>query len=93
MIKAEIIYINAEKDCLHLTLALQEGDTVGDALRISGLLTSHPEIEQLALGIFAKTVTRDTVVKNGDRIEIYRPLLIDPKQKRRDRAKLKKRSM
>ena len=59
---------------------LAEGATVRDALAASGLRGNR-------LGIFGKPVTLETRVADGDRIEIYRPLAIDPKEARRRRAR------
>lgn len=61
--------------------------TIADALCVSGLQATYPEIKEATVGIFARIVALDTVVKPGDRIEFYRPLLIDPKEKRRKLAK------
>ena len=59
----------------------------------SKIFNDFPEIDlnNLLLGIFSRRITIDTVVKEGDRIEIYRPLLIDPKEKRRLKAKRSKK--
>ncbi len=62
---------------------------MAEAISKSGLLQSHPETAGMAVGIFAKLVSLNTEVKAGDRIEIYRPLLIDPKENRRQRARKK----
>lgn len=87
MVKVELVYVAQDRTLVHFTLSLEPGSTVGDALNKSGLLVSNPELEGLDLGIFAKKVTLNTLVKSGDRIEIYRPLSFDPKEKRRQRAK------
>lgn len=87
MVKVEIIYITAEKTVVQIPCVLSAGSTVGDALAVSGILNTHPEIEKLSLGIFSEKVTANTLLKNGDRVEIYRPLLNDPKEKRRLHAK------
>ncbi|ASQ47169.1 RnfH family protein [Legionella clemsonensis] len=91
MVKVEIIYIPEEGSTIHLELNLQPGSTIGDALQESNLLTAHPEIKNFPVGIFAQQKTLDTVLKPGDRIEIYRPLSFDPKEKRRLRAKTKEK--
>lgn len=90
MVDVELVYVPAAgQDAIHLTLELLEGATVSDALETSGLLTSHPWISDLSVGIFAKVVSLETRLKSGDRLELYRPLLIDPKEKRRQRARQK----
>ena len=66
----------------------REEMTVRQALEESGLLRLIPglEIEQLKLGIYSRFVSLDSSVKPGDRVEIYRPLIADPKAMRRKRA-------
>lgn len=64
------------------TLELPEGSTVGDALAAAKLpLEGHP-----ALAIFGETVAVDRPLRDGDRVELLRPLLLDPKEARRRRA-------
>ena len=89
MVNVELVYIPAGLNAIHLHLTVALGATVADVLHQSGLSVSHPEIKDMPVGIFAKPVTLDTIVKQGDRLEIYRPLMIDPKEKRRLRAKQK----
>ncbi|NVK31614.1 MAG: RnfH family protein [Gammaproteobacteria bacterium] len=69
-------------------VAVEDGTTVGDAIALSNIQAYFPHIDMtpLAVGIFSRVVDRDTVCQAGDRIEIYRPLLVDPKQQRRTRA-------
>jgi putative ubiquitin-RnfH superfamily antitoxin RatB of RatAB toxin-antitoxin module len=69
-------------------LSLPKGATVADAIERSGIRTARPDIEIRAdrLGIFSRKVAPDTRLRDGDRVEIYRPLLIDPKEARRKRA-------
>jgi putative ubiquitin-RnfH superfamily antitoxin RatB of RatAB toxin-antitoxin module len=61
-----------------------EHTTVQHALEVSGVLQDFPELQQqeLMLGIWGKRVSLQQVLKPDDRIEIYRPLLLDPKQAR-----------
>lgn len=67
-----------------VTLALPDGSTVADAVRIA-----MPDIglDQHRVGIFSKLKTPETVLREHDRVEIYRPLLADPKDARRKRAR------
>ncbi|WP_398309505.1 RnfH family protein [Zoogloea sp.] len=70
-------------------LRLPQGSTVQRAVEASGLLQKHPEIDLAKgnkLGVFAKLVKADTVLRDKDRVEIYRPLIADPKEVRRKRA-------
>ena len=70
--------------------SLDEGATVGDALRASGILERRPGIDVRRLGVFGKEVSAQTRLRDGDRVEIYRPLPIDPKEARRRRARKKR---
>lgn len=73
-------------------LRVPTGTTVEQAIKLSKLMDECPEIDLLKnkLGIFSKFTQRDTILRSNDRIEIYRPLKIDPKEARRIRAKAKK---
>ena len=64
------------------------GTTVAEAIQASGILHKYPEIDLTInkLGIFGKLTKADAVVRDKDRIEIYRPLIADPKEVRRKRA-------
>jgi putative ubiquitin-RnfH superfamily antitoxin RatB of RatAB toxin-antitoxin module len=70
------------------TVHLPAGSSLAQAIEASGILAQFPELD-LAVnrtGIFGKLKTPDTVVREGDRVEIYRALLADPKDARRRRA-------
>jgi len=92
MIRVEVAYALPENQFL---VELEVNDTTSalEAIRQSGLFKLYPELEQqdLEIGIFSKPVAADTALKNGDRVEIYRPLTIDPKEARRLRAAAKKK--
>lgn len=90
MVKIELVYVSPERQTVHLTLTLKRGATVMDALHTSGIYDSHPETKNLTVGIYAKQVSLDTPLKDGDRVELYRPLALDPKDTRRQRARTKK---
>ena len=86
-IQVEVVYaLPAVQPLMHV--ALVEGATVGDAVRASGLLEAYPDIDlaKNKVGIFSKLVKLDEKVRDRDRVEIYRPLLADPKEVRRKRA-------
>lgn len=87
-IHVEVIYaLPGRHELVHLTLP--EGTTVHQAIEASGLLQKYPDIEPgkaNKLGIYAKLVKPETVLRERDRVEIYRPLLADPKDVRRKRA-------
>lgn len=75
-------------------LTLDQGATVGEAVDRSGLPERFPELEirPERLGVFGVHRSPDDPVRNGDRVEIYRPLKIDPKVARRLAAEAKKGS-
>jgi hypothetical protein len=86
-IHVEVIYaLPAQQPLLQVRLA--EGATVEDAIRASGVLDAFPEIDlaKNKVGIFSKLVKLDEKVRDRDRVEIYRPLIADPKEVRRKRA-------
>lgn len=70
-------------------LELPFGATVADAIARSGFRTARPdaEVREDRLGIFSRKASFATVLRDGDRVEIYRPLKLDPKEARRLRAR------
>ncbi len=72
---------------VELSVEVSSHATVAWAIRQSGVLEQFPELklESLQVGIFSRRVTLDTVLQAGDRVEIYRPLSLDPKEARRRR--------
>lgn len=89
MANVEVVYVPVGKRALHVTIAFTSGMTVANAIEQSNLLQTHPDLLDMTVGIFARIVSLDTLLKPGDRVEIYRPLLISPMEKRRQRAKQK----
>jgi uncharacterized protein len=87
-IAVEVVYASPGEQLL-LNVALPAGATVHNAIEASGVLRRYPEIDLAAakVGIFSRPCRLDEAVADGDRVEIYRPLLNDPKQARRDRAR------
>ncbi|OSN11265.1 RnfH family protein [Lonsdalea iberica] len=85
--RVEVVYALPERQFLR-TLELNEGSTVEQAIKASGLLTLRPEIDLNInkIGIFSRPVKLDEKLQEGDRVEIYRPLTADPKELRRQRA-------
>lgn len=90
MVKVELVYSSLEQKTVHMRLELESGSTVLDALHASGIYNTYPETQEMAVGIYAKVVSLDTILKDGNRLEIYRPLALDPKEKRRRLARAKK---
>jgi putative ubiquitin-RnfH superfamily antitoxin RatB of RatAB toxin-antitoxin module len=88
MINVEIVYARLDKSVINKVCQLPDNSTVYDALMTSNMLVCYPEITGFTMGIFSKRVTNETLLYDGARLEIYRPLLLDPKEKRRQRAKL-----
>jgi putative ubiquitin-RnfH superfamily antitoxin RatB of RatAB toxin-antitoxin module len=87
MVEVEVAYAKLEEQAL-VVLQMPEGSTVEAAIQASGLLERFPEIalSELKVGIFGVVCKLDQPVSEGDRIEIYRALLHDPKEARRQRA-------
>lgn len=71
-----------------VSVRISPGTTVEEAIRVSGILKTFPEIDLsvTAVGIFGERVRLQDPVNAGDRIEIYRPLIADPRQSRKRRA-------
>ncbi len=67
---------------------MKKGTTLKEAIEASGILDSFEQIDLTKdrVGIFSKFATLDTVLREKDRVEIYRPLIADPKQVRKERA-------
>lgn len=87
MINIQLGYAKAEQQLI-LDLSVPPGTTILQAIEASDLIRQMPEIDisVLRVGIYSKLKTLDTVVREGDRVEIYRPLIADPKESRRRRA-------
>ncbi len=82
-----VCYAEADRQ-LWLRLEVPDGSTIQQAIELSGVLIRYPHIDLTTqkVGIFGKLAKADTVLRDRDRIEIYRPLLADPKEVRRKRA-------
>ena len=72
-----------------LSLKVATGSTVLDVLRLSGLLEHYPEIDLAtqSVGVWGHLRTLDAALRDGDRVEVYRPLQVDPKEARRLRQR------
>ena len=90
MLKVEVVYALLENQFVK-SLDVKPDLSVVEVIKLSGVLEEFPEInlDINPVGIYSKKVTLDSVVKNGDRIEIYRALRVSPKEARRLRAKKK----
>ena len=86
-IRVDVVYALPER-YWSVRLELAAGTTVAQALDLSGIerLAEGIEIDPARLAVFSRPVLPSTVLRDGDRLEVLRPLLVDPKQGRRDRA-------
>jgi len=86
-IKVEVVYALPHRQEL-IRLQLASGSTLQQAIERSGLLGKYPEIDlaKFKMGIYGKLSKADTVLRDRDRVEIYRPLIADPKEVRKQRA-------
>ena len=86
-INIEVLYALPHEQKL-LKVRASQGASVIDAIKLSGILETHPEIDlsNSKLGIYGKLSKADSILRDKDRVEIYRPLIADPKEIRRQRA-------
>ena len=82
-----LVYSPLPRQVREWSIELQAGATLGHALECCGLLEEFPDLEKnrLQLGVWGRKVRIDHVLQDRDRIEIYRPLQVDPKTARRER--------
>ncbi len=83
----EIVYAPDNKQTIIKKVEYQQNMNVERAIFLSDLLELYPEISSYAVGVYKNIVTKDYLLNPKDRVEIYRPLLVCPKEKRRKRAK------
>jgi putative ubiquitin-RnfH superfamily antitoxin RatB of RatAB toxin-antitoxin module len=86
-LRVEVVFALPEKQVM-LALSVERGATVAEAIAASGLAERFPDesIRDLETGIWGHPAARDRCVEEGDRIELYRPLLRDPREARRELA-------
>lgn len=73
-------------------LRMANGSTVRAAVAAAGVLARHPGLaDALDVGIWGRACAPDEVLRSGDRVEIYRPLRVDPKEARRVRARVRRK--
>ncbi len=87
VIEVEVVYALPQRQTV-VQLRVPAGSNLGEAIAISGITAQHPELDsnQMTAGIFGKRRPRSTILRDHDRIEIYRPLIADPLEVRRQRA-------
>ena len=86
-LSVEVVYASGKVADL-VTVRLEVGATVRDAIAASRLAEKYP-VDWNAVGVFGRRVAAEERLADGDRVEIYRPLLVDPKEQRRQRARKK----
>jgi len=89
-IDVEVVFAVHDKQIIK-SLSVAAGTTAIEAVGLSAIREDFPEIpgdDEIELGIFSKKCPADEVLHSGDRVEIYRPLLIDPKEARRLKAEV-----
>ncbi|AJJ11484.1 rnfH Ubiquitin family protein [Yersinia rohdei] len=91
-IRVEVVYALPERQYLR-TVSLDVGSTVEDAINTSGLLELRSDIDlkKNKVGVYSRPVKLSDKLNDGDRVEIYRPLIADPKELRRQRAEQAKK--
>ncbi len=92
-LQIDLAYSPAPRQVQSARLSLPAGSTVADALRASGWLEEHGlALESLRCGVWGKVQPLDRPLRDGDRVELYRPLTVDPKEARRLRYKKQRRA-
>jgi putative ubiquitin-RnfH superfamily antitoxin RatB of RatAB toxin-antitoxin module len=87
-IEVEVVYALPLRQVMR-QVRVPEGTTAEQAVQVSGILELFPEIDLSfnKLGVFGKVVKPGRILQDSDRVEIYRPLAVDPKEARRRRAR------
>lgn len=87
LLRIDAVYCPQPGQVDTVTLQLPAGATVADALQASGLLARHGlSLDGVQAGIWSRVKPHDTALRDGDRVELYRPLTVDPKEARRVRS-------
>ena len=92
MIRVEVAFARPDRQEI-ISLNVEEGTTAVEAVKSSGIVAIFPEVDPESddMGVFGKVIKNPSAheLRDGDRVEVYRPLQIDPKQARLNRAKKK----
>jgi uncharacterized protein len=92
-LRVEVVHCPRSGRCDRVSLQLKVGDTVGDAVRASGLCARHALDEAtLRVGVWGRLQPLDMALREHDRVELYRGLQVDPKEARRLRYKRGRRT-
>ncbi|MGB3462261.1 RnfH family protein [Rhodanobacter lindaniclasticus] len=88
-IAVEVVFADGESAVVRCHAQVPGGCTVAEAIAASGIIPSLPEgaVAPARLGIFGRKAAADQIVRDGDRIEICRPLVLDPMEARRRRSR------
>lgn len=91
LVAVEVVYATANGQTV-VKLSVPEGSAIREVIGRSGILARHPEINlsKNRVGVFGRLRAPDDGIRAGDRVEIYRPLMTDPKQRRRERARTRR---
>ena len=86
-LQVELAYSPAAGKVERWTMTLPAGSTLADAIRVSGVLAAHPHLalESVSAGVWGALKPLDHPLRDRDRVELYRPLKVDPKEARRQR--------
>ncbi len=88
-IQVEVAYADLQRQILR-KVEIAANSSAGEAIRASGILDLLPaDFRPAGLGVFGRIATQATLLRDGDRVELYRPLVADPKDSRRRRARAK----
>ena len=87
--QVEVVFAVAERQVLQ-SVEIPEGSTAADAIESSELAREFPDVDldRLQAGVWGRPVERDFVLSDGDRVELYRPLAMDPREARRLKARI-----
>ena len=85
--RVEVVFALPDRQSLE-AVTVDDSASVADALRLSGIEERFPDVsfDELQVGIWGKPVERTQALRDGDRVEIYRPLELDPREARRLKA-------
>ena len=82
-----LLYARAPREVLEAMVDLPDGSNAQAALHAVGWLAQYPELASLSLAVWGRRCTPDALLREGDRLEVLRPLRVDPKVARRERFK------
>jgi putative ubiquitin-RnfH superfamily antitoxin RatB of RatAB toxin-antitoxin module len=91
-LRVEVVYCPQPRQCERVSLDLEEGACLVDAVAASGICQRHGlDAAALRIGIWGRVQALQTPLRDQDRVELYRPLKVDPKEARRLRYRRHKR--